>query len=435
MTTTEPPLDLWRILAAADAASPVDAIEAVATELAQSFGADAVSFLIADMGGRALIRLGHVTSPNSAAGVRIDEEESATPFPLDGGPAEQTLRTQTVQVLSPGDAHGIADRWRVLAPVTERGDVIGLLEMTLAEKPTAETLSTIARVGHLLSHVVSSNSRHTDLFEWGQRSRPVTLSAEIQHRLLPLSRTCEAAAFTLAGWLEPAASIGGDTFDYSLARDLLHFSLTDAMGHGVGSSLTATVGVSSLRGSRRAGATLVEAVQEANAALCRHAARAGEDDFATGLIGRVDLKNRVLEVVNAGHAVPFLIRSGQVSEVDLTPDLPLGMFADTVYSSTQVVLVPGDRMVFVTDGMLERRGSLVDLPRILAETGRLHPREAVRHMADEALEAAGHQLADDATILCLDWHGDHVDQDDDHGDPGRSAVAGADPWRASAPLD
>ena len=79
-----------------------------------------------------------------------------------------------------------------------------------------------------------ANRQHTDLFEWGQRSRAFSLSAEIQQRLLPQARTCEAAAFTLAGWLEPAASIGGDTFDYSLARDLLHLSLTDAMGHGVG---------------------------------------------------------------------------------------------------------------------------------------------------------------------------------------------------------
>ena len=46
-------------------------------------------------------------------------------------------------------------------------------------------------------------------------------------------QTCEAGAFTLAGWLEPAAGIAGDTFDFSLARDVLHLSLTDAMGHGV----------------------------------------------------------------------------------------------------------------------------------------------------------------------------------------------------------
>jgi serine phosphatase RsbU (regulator of sigma subunit) len=63
------------------------------------------------------------------------------------------------------------------------------------------------------------------------------LSAEIQHRLLPGPQTCEAGSFTLAGWLEPASDIAGDTFDFSLARDVRHLSLTDAMGHGVAAAL------------------------------------------------------------------------------------------------------------------------------------------------------------------------------------------------------
>jgi serine phosphatase RsbU (regulator of sigma subunit) len=310
--------------------------------------------------------------------------------------------------------------------VTERGDVVGLLEMTLATAPSAETVRTIAQVAHLMAYVVIANRRHTDLFEWGQRSRPFTLSAEIQQRLLPQSRTCEATAFTLVGWLEPAASIGGDTFDYSLARDVLHLSLTDAMGHGVGSALTATVCLASLRGSRRVGATLLEQVQEANTALCQHASRGNENDFATGLVGRVDLTTGVLETVNAGHVVPFLIRSGRISTLDLPPDLPLGMFGGSTYKSTRAELVPGDRVVFVTDGMLERNVARVNLPATLADTQSLHPREAVRAMADKALEAAGHELADDATVLCLDWHGSHEHT--------RSSVAGADPERASAPM-
>src|SRR4051794_21731952 len=284
MVTPRPPLDVWRILAAADASSPVEAVEAVAAELGMAFGAEAGSFLIADLSGRAGIRLAHVPLRAHAVDDRRDDEEAAPPLPLDGGPAQQTPRTQTVQVLPPQDGAGTSDRWRVLAPVTERGEVVGLLEMTLATAPSPGTVRAIAQVAHLMSYVVIANRRHTDLFEWGQRSRPFTLSAEIQQRLLPQSRTCEATAFTLVGWLEPAASIGGDTFDYSLARDVLHLSLTDSMGHGVESALTATVCVASLRGSRRIGAALVEQAQDANTSLCRHASVGGTDDFATGLL-------------------------------------------------------------------------------------------------------------------------------------------------------
>ena len=56
------------------------------------------------------------------------------------------------------------------------------------------------------------------------------MEAEIQHRLLPGAYTCEAG-ITLAGWLEPAGDVGGDTFDFILKRDTLHLSMTDAMGH------------------------------------------------------------------------------------------------------------------------------------------------------------------------------------------------------------
>lgn len=111
--------------------------------------------------------------------------------------------------------------------------------------------------------------------------------------------------------------------------------------------------------------------------------------------------------------------------MEVRPDFPLGMFSDSVYSSTCVELVPGDRVVLVTDGMLERNVARVDLPAALADMRSLHPREAVRAMADKALQAAGHELADDATVLCLDWHGDH--------ELHRASIAGAEPSRAGDP--
>jgi hypothetical protein len=81
----------------------------------------------------------------------------------------------------------------------------------------------------------------------------LSLAAEIQRRLLPGSYTCEAGQFTLAAWLEPAGNVGGDTFDFSMDRDTLHLSMTDAMGHEVGAPVLATVLVGALRNARRDG--------------------------------------------------------------------------------------------------------------------------------------------------------------------------------------
>ena len=199
MEDPDPAGALSRVLDAAENASPLDAVEAVTRELAESLGAGAAFFLIEDLSGRGLIRLSHATGGDAEgvftartgeedAEVRFDAAEQAVVLPFDGGPAEVAVRSQTVQVVAPADGESAAPSsraWTVLAPVTERGEVLGLLELTLPAEPDDATLSDIGRIAHLLSFVIIANRRHTDLFEWGQRTSSFTLPAEIQRRLLP----------------------------------------------------------------------------------------------------------------------------------------------------------------------------------------------------------------------------------------------------------
>jgi serine phosphatase RsbU (regulator of sigma subunit) len=397
------------MLDAVEDATPVQAVEAVTRGLGAALGARSVSFLIADLGGRALVRLTYAPLGPIAAGRRHDDEVAAV-VPFDGGAPERALRNQAVQVIA---AH---DGWTVLAPVTERGEVIGLLEIGLDDAPAAAALREISRTAHALAFVVIANRRHTDLFEWGQRTTAFTLSAEIQRRLLPASFICEGGAFTLSGWLEPAASIGGDTFDYSVARDTLHFSVTDAMGHGVASALTATLGVSSLRNTRRAGRSLTEQADAASAAVAEHAPTRGA--FITAVLGRLDLRSGVCALINAGHVPPLLLRDGDPTPLDLPRNFPLAMFPGSRYHAGTTALRPGDRLVVVTDGMRERNAAALNLPARLRSTAGLHPREAVRELADAIVTVAGPTLEDDATLLIIDWHGHH-------GQPRRTR-AGAD---------
>ena len=408
-------VDLRNVLRAVEDAAPVDAVEAVTQGIGRDLGALWVSFLVADMSGRALVRLAHVPMGDVAG--RRHGEDVATVLPFDGGPQEQALRSQTVLVRTRGDENV------VMAPVTQRGEAIGLLELSLPQAPDEAVLADVSRAAHALAFVVIATRRHTDLFEWGQRTTAFTLAAEIQRRLLPAAFTCEADSFSLSAWLEPAASIGGDTFDYSLARDLLHLSLTDAVGHGVHSALTATLCVGSLRNTRRQGLSLIEQAQAANRALIEEAP--GGFTFATGLLGRIDLRTGAMAVVNAGHPAPLLVRGGKVEPVALPVNRPFGVLRHETYLQTAVPLVPGDRLVLVTDGMLERGAAALDLPAHLPELAGLHPREVVRVLGDAVLEVAGPTLPDDACLMVLDWHGGHGTN--------RSTSAGADPDRASTP--
>jgi hypothetical protein len=395
--------DLRPLLERVEAASPVDAIDVAADELAAMLGAREVCLLIADYSGRALVRLGRTPD---ATGGRTQGTENAESVPLTGTVYEEVLRTQQVAVRE------LDEGVLVTAPVTVRGDAIGAMDLVLTTRPTAWQMSEIAGIGHVLGHVVIVNRRYTDLFEWGRRSTAFSLSAEIQRRLLPDAFTCEAGQFTVAGWLEPASTVGGDTFDYSLERETLHLSITDATGHDVQASMLATVLVGALRNARRAGMDLRSQVISANDELSAHSPRGW---FVTGQVVRIDLERQTAMIVNAGHPAPLRLREGQVEEIDLAIDLPFGLEPGRSLRVQPLALEPGDRIVFVTDGMLERHAADLDFHTTLRDTTHLHPREVVHALGEAVLRVTGGNLRDDATVVCLDWYGDSTGHETHHG--------------------
>jgi serine phosphatase RsbU (regulator of sigma subunit) len=406
-------VDLRALLNAVEAASPTEGVDALARELARMVEATEVSLLIADIAGGKLVRL-------ARAGHDTEAEREHAPtdsVPLEGTAAGTALRTQELQIMPSGDRD---EAW-VLAPVTERGEAVGVLELLLPYQPDDRTLGYLADAAHALAYVIIADRRYTDLYEWSSRSAPLTLEAEIQRRLLPMSYTCEAGQFTLGGWLVPATAAGGDTFDFALDRDVLHLSITDAMGHGVAAALLATLGVGSLRNSRREALPLGDHARQANQALIDHAR---SDQFLTGQLLRVELATGRVQVVNAGHVLPLLVRDGWPTEVELVADPPFGIDAATTYRVQEFMLLPGDRLVLLTDGMLDRAAAGADVAALLSDIRLMHPREAVQVLTAAVVAAAKGDVEDDATVLVLDWYGGP--------DRRRLARSGATAHRASS---
>ncbi|KQS73808.1 serine/threonine protein phosphatase [Modestobacter sp. Leaf380] len=387
-------MDLRALLERVEAAAPVDAVTVVAAELSAAVAARAVSFLIADFSGHSLVRLGTVTPRGSAT--RTTGTESADTVAIADSPHGEVLRTQRASVTA------LVDGSRVLVPVTDRGDALGVLELELPTEPGPQVLADVAAAGHALAYVLIANRRHTDLFEWGQRTTPFSLAAEIQRRLLPASFTCEAGQFTVSGWLEPAATVGGDTFDWSLDRHSLQVSITDAVGHDVAAALLATLLVGSLRNERRRGVDLAAQTRAANEAVAAHGTGG---QFVTGQVLRVDLTTGAAQLVNAGHPAPLRLRAGVVEELDLLVDLPFGVQAGRGFRVQEFDLQPGDRLVFLTDGMQERDAAAVDVVRALRDSAGDHPRQVVHALGSAVVRATGDELSDDATVVCLDWYG------------------------------
>ncbi|MEU1212142.1 PP2C family protein-serine/threonine phosphatase [Streptomyces sp. NPDC005791] len=381
-------LELGELLAAAESAPPGESVDVIAHDLRKRFGAESVSFLFADLLGQRLLRL---TAP--ADGDRADTTERIN---LLNSVYDTVLRSQR-QHVEP-DGHGGR---RVISPVTNRGDCIGVLEVTLQNADDA-VLGQIGDAAHALAYIIVTDRRFTDLYHAGRRTTRTSLAAEIQHQLLPSASCCEAPQFTLAAGLVPADDIGGDTYDYTLDQDTLHLSITDAMGHDTESALLATLVTGALRGARRTGCDALHQAERAHEALLSHSR-----GLATGQLLCVRLDSGVCELVNAGHPWPLRLRAGadEVEEVQLTVNLPFGVAAPTSYQLQELRLYPGDRLVLLTDGMQERGAAAVDLAALVRDTRASHPREAVRALTAAVMDACRGNLKDDATVLILDWHG------------------------------
>ncbi|MEP6695591.1 MAG: PP2C family protein-serine/threonine phosphatase [Pseudonocardiales bacterium] len=368
---------------------PYEFAEALLRHLRQIAGATACTILLADY-----------------------EEETLTPVPARG--AASTTGEHHVQGSVAGQAFLDQEPIVMAAsfghvgyfPVSMRAERLGVLEIDLPEDDPALRVA-LSDIAGFLGYAIVAARRYTDRFERIRRRRALDLPAEIQWELLPVL-AYDAPEFSIAGSLEPAYEIGGDTFDYAVAEQTLTVSVTDAMGHGLRAAMLGSLAVSALRNRRRQGDGIVQQMEQASQRLSE---QFGGDQYVTGVMVHIDLPTGIAAAVNAGHPLPMLLRSGAVRRVELDPDTPMGMFPDTVYRSERLVLEPGDRLLLFSDGLTEARphggeafGEQQLADQVL-ETGAMSPVEVVRVLTSSVLDHRAGQLADDATAVCLDWRG------------------------------
>jgi serine phosphatase RsbU (regulator of sigma subunit) len=300
-------------------------------------------------------------------------------------------------------------RARLHLPVSVRGDRLGVLSVTLPDADAARRWETeLAEIADVLGHEVMVAERDTDLYLQTRRKDRLTLAAEMQWQLLP-GRSCSRPEYELGAQLEPAYAIFGDNFDWSATADHLMLYVTNGMGEGIEASLLTNLAINALRNARRAGISIADQAALADQAVYAH--YQGRC-YLSVLMFDFDLAAGRATVVDAGSPELWRLRDGSVERVSFEAQLPLGMFEETDYVAQDFDVEPGDRLVFVSDGVHavaspkgEAYGEAA-LARAMHSTRLLPAAEVPRAILRELTGHRGETVPeDDALVVCLDWHG------------------------------
>jgi serine phosphatase RsbU (regulator of sigma subunit) len=374
------------------AAAPHELLDAVRRVLVEQYAAEGVELFMADYGLTVLQPvsvLPHTLEPvsvhNSAEGRAFGAQEPFTEEAPEGGSV------------------------RVHLPVSVRGDRLGVLSVALPDGDhVRDRLAELAEIAEVLGREVVVAERDTDLYLQARRRDRLTLAAEMQWQLLP-GRSCSRPEYELGAQLEPAYAIFGDNFDWSATAEHLMLYVTNGMGEGMEASLLTNLAINALRNARRAGLPLADQAALADQAV--YAQYRGQC-YLSVLMCDFELATGRAWVVDAGSPQMLRLRGGSVERVELEAQLPLGMFEETDYVVQEFRAEPGDRLVFVSDGVYavaspkgEAYGDAA-LARAIQATRLLPAAEVPRAILRELTGHRGERVPDDdALVVCLDWLG------------------------------
>jgi sigma-B regulation protein RsbU (phosphoserine phosphatase) len=307
-------------------------------------------------------------------------------------------------------------RSELSVPLIYKGKVIGVidLEHTRVNYYNEDHQRTLTTLAAQISVSVVNARLYQRIHEEEQRmERDLDMARRVQLRLMPsVPPTPEHAE--IAASFRPARSIGGDIYDfldYGEGRTLI--VLGDVSGKAAPAALYAALVSGLLRSLGPRGLHPAALLSVLNEQLQE---RKLVGQYVTMLVALWDDETRILHLANAGSVQPMLV-TRQATETDAiavqtlpAEGFPLGLFPVASYEEMQVQLVPGDSVLFFSDGITDAINSRDEQfgPERLALLLTQHPTAATSAQAaiDAILEAvtthqAGAEHFDDETLVAL----------------------------------
>lgn len=248
-------------------------------------------------------------------------------------------------------------------------------------------------------------------------SREAQIGFRIQQMLLLTQPPTDIPGLDIGALTLPSERIDGDFYDF-LRHDAQHVDVivADVMGKGVSAALVAAATKSNVLEALchllvlSDGDTLPlpkEIVTLAHADMVRQLIAL--DSFVTMSYARVDLRRRVLELVDCGHTGMIVVR-GQTGACEVVhgDNLPLGIREGELFDQIAVPFAAGDLFLFYSDGITEMRnpaGEQFGVDRLTAcvhANRALEPQALVKAIRDAVIAfAVSERLGDDLTCVAI----------------------------------
>ena len=184
-----------------------------------------------------------------------------------------------------------------------------------------------------------------------QTTRELAIAHDIQHSFLP-PHLPELSDLRFAAVYRAARNIGGDFYDViRTGPDEVFFVIGDVSGKGIPAALLMAQALSMLRLLLKPGMPPDMALKLWNQMLFGHTIRGM---FITAIIGRILPSTRSIQLASAAHCAPLIVDlDGTVKDVLVKNSPPLGVLESLDLRTSSLSLVPGEWLVFFTDGLSE----------------------------------------------------------------------------------
>jgi sigma-B regulation protein RsbU (phosphoserine phosphatase) len=261
-------------------------------------------------------------------------------------------------------------------------------------------------IGRLLGDpLIRTCLDHLTPDEQRRLEQDLDLAARVQSGLLP-KQDVSVSGWEVSYHYEPAGPVSGDYCDLITPEKDggdLFVLLGDVSGKGVAASMLMAGLRATVRTLMDTGLRPADLMARANRLFCESAL---PQHYATLVLGKA-ARSGAIEICNAGHSPPLLVRGGRVTPVGAS-GLPIGLFCSGQYSVTTTRLDPGDSLVLYTDGLSEARDpsgteyGTERLSRLLAERHALRPKGIVSAcLKDVASFSSNAPRSDDLTLMAI----------------------------------